>query len=80
MELRIEQNKNMDYSFQTRFAARGYRVYKNKREEAKCGDKVLICLEMDEKSIEIDPYCCSTKAMVDRHHQLIAVGHLLREI
>ena len=39
----------------------------------------MIGLEKDEKSIEIDPYCCSTKAMVDRHQQLKAVGHILRE-
>ena len=65
-------------SFQAKVFARGYHIYKNKRKEAKYGDKVLIGLETDEKSIEIDPYYCSTKAMVDRPHQLKAVGHILR--
>ena len=66
-------------SFQAKVFARGYHVYKKKRKDAKYGDKVLIGLEKDEKSIEIDPYCCSTKAMVDRPKQLKAVEHILRE-
>ena len=45
----------MAYSFQAKVTARGYHVYKNTTwEDAKCGDKVLTDLEMDEKSIEID--------------------------
>ena len=41
---------------------------------------VEIKLKTDEKSIEIDPYCCSIKAMVGRPQQLKTVGHILREI
>ena len=52
-----KQNSIIAYYFQAKVAARGYHVYKNTIwEEAKCGDSVLIDLETDEKSIEIDPY------------------------
>ena len=48
----------MAYSFQAKVTARGHHVYKNTTwEDAKCGDKVLTDLEMDEKSIEIDGHC-----------------------
>ena len=54
MKFFCKQNINMAYSFQVKVAARGYHVYKNTTwEEAKCGDKVLIDLETDEKSKEI---------------------------
>ena len=53
-----KQNSNMAYSFQSKVTARGHHVYKNTTwEDAKCGDKVLTDLEMDEKSIEIDGHC-----------------------
>ena len=71
----------MAYSFQAKVAARGYHVYKYTTwEDAKIGDKVLIELETDEKSKEIDPYCCSIKAMVGLPQQLKTVGHIPREI
>ena len=48
----------MAYSFQAKVIARGYHIYKNTIwEDAKCGDKILTDLEMDEKPIEIDGYC-----------------------
>lgn len=57
----------MVYSFQAKVTARDYHVYKETAwEEAKCGDKVLIDLETDEISIEIDPYGCWIKAIVDQ--------------
>ena len=40
----------------------------------------MIELETDEKSKEIDPYCCSIKAMVGLPQQLKTVGHISREI
>ena len=56
----------MVYSFQAKVTARDYHVYKERAwEEAKCGDKVLIDLETDEISIEIDPCGCWIKAIVD---------------
>ena len=71
----------MAYSFQAKVAARGYHVYKYTTwEDAKIGDKVLIELNTDEKSKEIDPYCCSIKAMVGLPQQLKTVGHIPREI
>ena len=71
----------MAYSFQAKVTARGYHVYKYTTwEDAKIGDKVLIELETDEKSKEIDPYCCSIKAMVGLPQQLKTVGHIPREI
>ena len=49
-------------SFQVKVAARGYHVYKiTTWEEAKYRNKILIDLETDEKSIEVDLYCCSSK-------------------
>ena len=74
-----KQNSNMEYSFPAKVAALGNHVYKNTiSEEPKCRDKVLMDLKTDEKSIEIDPYCCSIKAMVARPQQLKAVGHFGR--
>ena len=68
----------MVYSFQATVAARGYQVHKNTWDEAKAGDKVLFEIETDEKSKEIDPYCCSIKTSVN---QLIkAVGYIPGEI
>ena len=65
----------MEYSFPAKVAALDNHVYKNTiSEEPKCRDKVLMDLKTDEKSIEIDPYCCSIKAMVARPQQLKAVG------
>ena len=46
------------------------KLLKSTWEEAKCGDKVLSDLETNEKSIKIDPYCCSIKE----------VGHIQRKI
>lgn len=75
------KNSNVAYSFEAKVAARGYHVYRNATwEEAKCADKDLIGLETHEKLIEIDPYCCSIKAMVGRPQQLKTVGHIPREI
>lgn len=56
----------MVYCFQAKVTARDYHVYKETAwEEAKCGDKVLIDLETNEISIEIDPCGCWIKAIVD---------------
>ena len=44
------------------------------------GDNVLIELETDEKSKEIDPYYHAIKAMVDLPQQLRAVGHNRSEV
>ena len=40
------------------------------------GDKVLIELETDEKSKEVDPYFHTIKAMVDLPQQLKTVEHI----
>ena len=76
MKFFCKQNSIRANSFQAKVAARGYHVYKNTAwEKAKCGDKVLIDLETDEKLKEIDPDCCSIKVMVGRPQQLKTVGH-----
>ena len=77
MKLFCKQNSNIECSFQAKVAARGYQVYKNITwEGTKCGGKVLNDLEIDEKAIEIDPYCCSIKTMVGGPQQLKTVGHI----
>ena len=69
----------MVYSFQATVAARGYHVYKNTTwDQAKDGDKVLVEIESDKKSKEIDPYCCSIRTSVNQ--QIKTVGHIHREV
>ena len=69
----------MVYSFQATVAARGYHVYKNTTwGQAKVGDKVLVEIESDKKSKEIDPYCCSIRTSVNQ--QIKTGGHIPREI
>ena len=69
----------MVYSFQATVAARGYHVYKNTTwDQAKVGDKVLVEIESDKKSKEIDPYCCSIRTSVNQ--QIKTVRHIPREI
>ena len=81
MEFFCKQNNKMANSFQVKVAARGYHVYKMTTwEEAKYRNKILIDLETDEKSIEVDLYCCSSKAMVGRPQQLKILGHIPRKI
>ena len=55
------------YSFQATAAARGYHVYINTTwDQAKVGGKVLVEIESDKKSKEIDPYCCSIRTSVNQ--------------
>ena len=69
----------MVYSFQATVAARGYHVYKNTTcDQAKVGSKVLVEIESDKKSKEIDLYCCSIRTSVSQ--QIKTVGHIPREI
>ena len=63
----FKQNSNTAYSFLAKVATYGYHICRNTIwEETKCRDKVLIDLETDEKSMEIDPYCGSINAMGGR--------------
>ena len=63
----------MVYSFQATVAARGYHVYKNATwDQTKVGDKFLVEMESDNKSKEIDPYCCSIRTSVNQ--QIKTVG------
>ena len=58
----------MVYSFEATVAALGYHVYKNTTwHQAKVGDKVLLEIESDKKSKEIDPYCCSIRTVHSEH-------------
>ena len=67
------------YSFQAIVAARGYHIYKNTTwNQTKVGDKVLIEIENDKKSKEIDPFCCLIRILVNK--QIKIVGHIPREI
>ena len=67
------------YSFQATVAARGYHVYENTTWNlAKVGEKVLVEIESDKESKEIDPYCCSIRTSVNQ--QIKTVGHIPREI
>ena len=69
----------MVYSFRARVAAPGYHVYKNTTwDQTKVGDKVLVEIESDKKSKEIDPYCCSIRTLVNQ--QIKTVGHIPRKI
>ena len=69
----------MVYSFQATVSAQGYHVYKNTTwDQAKVGDKVLVEIESDKNSKEIDPYCCSIRTSVNQ--QIKTVGHIPREI
>ena len=69
----------MVYSFQATVAARGYHVYENTTWNlAKVGEKVLVEIESDKESKEIDPYCCSIRTSVNQ--QIKTVGHIPREI
>ena len=69
----------MVYSFQAIVAARGYYVYKNTTwDQAKVGDKVLVEIESNNKSKEIDPYCYSIRTLVNQ--QIKTVGHIPSEI
>ena len=69
----------MVYSFQATVAAQGYHVYKNTTwDQAKVGDKVLVEIEGDKKSKEIDLYCCSIRTSVNQ--QIKTVGHIPREV
>ena len=69
----------MVYSFQTTVPARGYQFYKNTTwGQTKVGGKVLVKIERDKKSKEIDPYCCSIRTFVNQ--QLKTVGHISTEI
>ena len=69
----------MVYSFQATAVGRGYHVYKNTTwDQAKVGDKVLVEIESDKKSKEIDPYCCSIRTSVNQ--QIKTVGYIPTEI
>ena len=69
----------MVYSFQATVAAWGYHVCKNTTwDQAKVADKVLVEIESDKKSKEIDPYYCFIRTSVNQ--QIETVGHIPREI
>ena len=79
MKFFFKQDSNRAYSFLAKVATYGYHIYRNTTwEETKCGDKVLIDLETDEKSMEIDPYCGSINAMGGRP-QWLKPGNIPRE-
>ena len=67
------------YIFEATVANGDYHVYNNTTwNHAKVGDKVLLEIESNKKSKEIDPYCCSIRTSVNQ--QIKTVGHILREI
>ena len=69
----------MVYSFQATVAARVYQVYRNTTwDQAKVVDKVLVEIESDKKSKEIDLYCCSIRTSANQ--QIKTVGHIPSEI
>ena len=69
----------MVYSFQATVAARGYHVYESTTwNQAKVGDKVLVEIESNKKSKEIDPCCCSIRTLVNQ--QIKTVEQISREI
>ena len=69
----------MVYSFQATVAAQGYHVYKNTTwDQRKVGIKVLVKIESDKKSKELDPYCCFIRTSVNQ--QIKTVGHIHGEI
>ena len=79
MKFFFKQNSNTAYSFLAKVATYGYHICRNTIwEETKCRDKVLIDLETDEKSMEIDPYCGSINAMGGRP-QWLKTGNIPRE-
>ena len=64
---------------QATVATQGYHIYKNATwDQAKVGDKVLVEIESDKKSKEIDPYYCFIRTSVNQ--QIETVGHIPREI
>ena len=77
----------MAYSFQAKVTARGYHIYKNTTwEDAKCGDKILTDLEMDEKTnrdwwLLLNSKTIKTiKTIVGQPQKLKAVVHIPKEI
>ena len=66
----------MSFSFQRKFASRGFHIYKNTTcENVNIGLEISVQLETHEDSKQIDPYCC---AMVSG--KLETVGHIPREV
>ena len=63
----VFKNFKIVYSFEATVANGDYHVYKNTTwNHAKVGDKVLVEIESNKKSKEIDSYCCSIRASVNQ--------------
>ena len=65
-------------SFQAKIASRGYHIYKETTWEKAGVGPVIVDIECDTLSKEIDPYCCSIR--VKENGELVTVGHIPREI
>ena len=69
----------MSFSFQTKFASRGFRIYKNTTwENENIGQEISVQLERNKNSKKIDPYFCAIKTMVSG--KLETVDHIPREV
>ena len=52
----------MSFNFQTKFASRGFHIYKNTAlENFNIGQEISVQLETNEDSKKVDPYCCTIK-------------------
>ena len=70
----------MAFTFTAKVASRGFHVYKNTTwNDVKEGDKVVVEIERNPKSKEIDPYCCAIKTSLSSG-ELKTVGHIPREV
>ena len=69
----------MSFNFQTKFASRGFHIYKNTTlENFNIGQEISVQLETNEDSKKVDPYCCTIKTMASG--KLETVDHIPREV
>ena len=73
---------NMEvFTFTTTAASRGYLIYKTTSWiNTKVGDKVKVELETTASSLETDPHACAIRIKNKCNSNLIATGHIAREI
>ena len=67
------------HSFSSTIASRGYHIFMHTTwDNAYVGEKVIVQIEQNQESTEIDPYCCAIK--INYNSVWITVGHIPREL